>query len=130
MVYMVLVLVVVAGLSFYGGLKYGESKGMASQASVNGSGRAMSGAGGRGMGARGGAGFTGGQVLSIDATSMTLQARDGSSRIIFFTSATPIMKEVGGKVSDVVVGSNVNVTGTPNTDGSITAQSIQLRPKQ
>jgi len=127
---LVVVAVVIGGLAFYAGDAYAAHK--TTGVSTSAYGQFAAGAGGRG-GRTGGAGafgggFSGGQVISKDATSITVQGRDGSSKIVFYTSSTPIMKTASGTISDVSVGSNIVVTGTPNSDGSITAQSIQLRP--
>ncbi len=124
----VLVAVVVGVLSFFGGMKYGQSTALAS-ANPNGQGASQGrnfGAGGRG-GGPGRGGFTGGQIVSIDKNSMTISARDGSSKIIFFTTATPVMKMVAGTLADLLVGKDVAINGQANSDGSITADSIQLR---
>jgi hypothetical protein len=70
-----------------------------------------------------------GQIVSIDSTSITLSIPGGSgSRNVFYTAATPVMKSVTGTASDLKVGETVSVNGTANSDGSVTAQSIQLRP--
>lgn len=114
-------------LAFYGGMKYGQSS-----APVTGTPgiRNFSGA----MGARGtrGGNFGGvaaGAIVAKDTTSITLGMPDGTgSRIIFFSDATPVSKSVAGTVSDLTVGENISVNGTANSDGSINAQSIQIRP--
>lgn len=38
------------------------------------------------------------------------------------------MKSASGSAADVAVGSSIVVTGSKNSDGSVTAQSIQIRP--
>jgi hypothetical protein len=35
---------------------------------------------------------------------------------------------VAGKTSDITVGKQINIVGTTNSDGSITATQVQLRP--
>ena len=122
----VFVVLVVGGVSFYGGMKYQSSK-----APAAGAGAFARGAGGftRGGGAIGaGGGLIAGQVVSVDATSITIQERDGSSKVVFFTANTPVMEMVAGKQSDITVGKEVNIVGTTNSDGSISATSVQLRP--
>jgi len=92
-------------------------------------------AGGKGAyaftgGARGGmgAGLLSGTVAKEDSGSLTLNTRDGSSHVVLFTPDTTVSKSVTGSMQDVAVGSEVIITGTTNSDGSVSAASIQLRP--
>ena len=57
-----------------------------------------------------------------------MQLQNGGSQIIFFTPSTPVTKNIAGSASDVVVGEQVIANGAKNQDGSIIAQSIQIRP--
>lgn len=123
---MLLVAVVFAGSGFYAGIKYQTSK-----APVRGAGFTAFTGGNAGIGrGRGGAGLNGtfGQVISKTDASITVQLMDGSSKIVFVSGTTPVAKQAAGTLTDVSVGSNIAVTGTANSDGSITASQIQLRP--
>lgn len=121
-----LVAVILIGAAFYGGMAYGKSQRPAMFA--------RNGQGGQfGNFARGGArgaggGFTAGEVLSKDAGSLTIKLPNGSSMIVLTSSSTAVMKAATGTIADVQVGSNVAVQGSANSDGSLSAQSIQLRP--
>ncbi len=88
-------------------------------------------AGGSGKIMRGngnGGGFLSGTVVNKDAGSVTLNTRDGSSHVVFITPDTTISKSVNGTMSDVSVGTTIIVSGTTNSDGSVSANLIQLRP--
>ncbi len=125
------ILVLVAGGSFYGGMQYQGSKDATSAtASAGAAGgaarRAFAGAGGA-RGAAGG-GATAGTVLSVDNQGLTLQLRDGSSKVVFVTPSTTVQKMVDGAVGDILPQSNVTVMGATNSDGSVTATAVQIRP--
>ncbi len=75
-----------------------------------------------------GGGLLSGTVASKDAGSITLNTRDGSSHVVLVTPATTVSKSVTGGLTDVITGSNIIVSGTTNSDGSISATLIQLRP--
>jgi hypothetical protein len=135
--------VVLVILSFWAGTAYANHKksgAMGAQSGMTG-GRGnyaggMGGAGGygggQGMGGRTGGtnagGFVGGTVLSKTDTTITVQNQDGGSKIILVSPETAVSKSASGSISDVAVGSSILATGTTNSDGSITAKTLQLRP--
>ncbi|HTH93055.1 MAG TPA: hypothetical protein VL576_01055 [Candidatus Paceibacterota bacterium] len=98
----------------------------------------MNGANGGFIGGRTGrtsfGGGTMGQVVSMDSNSITISipgtqtGQTGGSKIILFSPSTSILKTSAGTASDISIGSTITATGTPNSDGSITASSIQIRP--
>lgn len=69
-----------------------------------------------------------GTVASKDAGSLTIDTRDGSSHVVLVTPNTAVSKSVNGSLTDVASGSTVIVSGSTNSDGSISANLIQLRP--
>ena len=83
--------------------------------------------GGRNGGANGT--FAAGEVIAKDEKSITVKLRDGGSKLVFFSSTTPVMKAAAGTPQDLSVGEQVTATGTANQDGSLTAESIQIRPQ-
>ncbi|OGH91917.1 MAG: hypothetical protein A2534_00285 [Candidatus Magasanikbacteria bacterium RIFOXYD2_FULL_39_9] len=134
----VVLLVLVGGGSFYGGMKYSDSKRVSRfSADMAGggnfrAGNIMGGGAPRSTGMAGGnargVGFATGEILSKDDSSLTIKLRDGGSQIIFFSTSTQIMKSSAGSMGDLIVGESITVNGSTNQDGSVTAQSIQLRP--
>jgi hypothetical protein len=124
-------LVVAIGL-FFGGMKYGQAHAQTTGQMGRGqfSGQ-MAGAFGnrRGMqngGANGG--FVIGDILAKDDKSITISLPTGGSKIVFTSGSTQVMKTTAGSLADLVVGQSVSVQGSANSDGSVTAQAIQLRP--
>jgi len=83
--------------------------------------------GGAGRGGNGG-GFAVGQIIAKDDTSITIKGPDGSSKSIFFSGSTQVGKIAQGSSNDLVVGQMITTNGQTNADGSIAAQSIQIRP--
>lgn len=119
----IVVLLVVAGGAFYGGILYGKSQN-ARPSFANGNFQGLR----NRQGTTGGS-FTSGSIISKDSNSITLQlGTNAGSKIIFYSGATQINKTALGTASDLATGTSVSVTGTTNSDGRITAQSIQIRP--
>ncbi len=126
----ILVAVIVGGGAFFGGMKYGESKKSFGKNFTPGqfNGGFQNGAMVRNGNGQGG-GFVNGEIISKDEKNMTVKLRDGGSKIIFFADTTEISKFASGSSSDLEVGKSVMVTGKTNQDGSVTAQTIQIRPE-
>ncbi|MFA5048165.1 MAG: DUF5666 domain-containing protein [Patescibacteria group bacterium] len=123
----VVVAVIVGVVAFAGGTFYGRSK--SSVGGVRGQQFAQrAGQDGAAMNRRNGANFTSGQIISQDDKSITVKGNAGGSKIIFLSSSTEFSKFASGTVSDLIVGKSVTVTGQTNSDGSLTAQTIQIRP--
>jgi hypothetical protein len=129
-VWYVVLVVVIAVLAFYGGMSYGKSatsstttqrqSGFAQGGNASGNFVRQSGVAGAGMNA--------GTIIAKDSQSITIKLASGGSKIIFYTSSTSVSKTTAGTPADLVVGENVNVLGATNSDGSVNAQSVQIRP--
>lgn len=115
----------IIGVSFYAGKAYGQGQATntpSTFASGTFAGRSGTG-GGRAAGSA-----TIGQLLSTSGNSATIQLASGSTQIVLMGTSTQILKTTLGSPSDLSPGTTVLVTGTANSDGSLTAQSIQIRP--
>ena len=122
---LVVILLIIGGGAFYWGMSYGKSQATAAATAARAS---FAGARGSRTGASG-AGLISGSIISEDSSSITLQLpNNAGSKIIFYSGATTISKFDSGTVNDLANGATVSVTGTTNSDGSVTAQSIQIRP--
>jgi len=69
-----------------------------------------------------------GEIISQDDKSITIKLPDGSTKIILFSEKTSVIEATSASTTALAVGKTVGVFGTTNTDGSITAQNIQLNP--
>ena len=67
-----------------------------------------------------------GQVLNMDSNSLTVKMSDGSTKLVVLSSSTAFMQSTKAVLSDVKTGDTVNVVGTQNSDGSVTAQDVQI----
>ena len=117
---------VAGGGGFVGGMKYQESKVPNFAAGDLGRSRASN-------NTRAGIPETGlkpinGIVTSKDDSSITIESEDGSSKIVFFAESSSINRtETVGKDA-IKEGDKVSAFGQENSDGSLTAKSIQLNP--
>ena len=69
-----------------------------------------------------------GEIINSDDKSITIKMTDGSSKIILISDSTNINKAETASKTDLTVGTTVSIFGQTNSDGSVTAQNIQLNP--
>lgn len=124
---MVFLVIVVGGGAFFGGMKYQQSKQPAFLRQFGGNGQRI-GLGTGGNANRGGFRPVNGEILSNDGTSITVKLSDGSSKIVILSETTSINKADVASKTDLKVGEKVAVFGSDNSDGSVTAQNIQINP--
>lgn len=129
----ILVAVVAAGAGFGGGMKYAQSRrttaGAGRFGANGGPGPSSRTAGGQFGANRGGFRPVYGEITEADDKSATVKVADGSSKIVILADSTKINKASEGDKSDLKKGETVAVFGTENSDGSVTAQNIQLNPQ-
>ena len=130
----ILTAIIVGAGAFYGGMKYAQVKNPGTSANFANltpeqrQQRAQQMAGARRTGNNAqGANFTSGDIISKDDKSITIKTQDNGSKIVFYSSSTPIKKSVDGAASDLEINKQVMISGSQNSDGSITAQNIQIR---
>jgi hypothetical protein len=114
------VLFVAGGVGFYSGMKFQQSKNPTRQLGNF--------AGRNGTGGNNAFRPVNGQVLSVGTNTMTVKLNDGSSKVVILTGTTQINKAAQGTTADLTAGTTVSVLGQTNSDGSVTAQSVQLNP--
>jgi len=135
----IIIIIIVAAGAFFAGMKYGQSKSSANFGRENFQNMSpeerqqrtqqMGTAGVGFRGGREGSGFALGEIISKDDKSITVKLQDGGSKIIFFSDTTEVGKFIDGTSNDLETGKTVTVSGITNSDGSLTAQSIQMRPE-
>jgi len=77
------------------------------------------------------AGFGGmviGEIISQDENSITVKIQDGSTKIVILGDSTTYSKSQSIEKTELSTGNQVRVSGNANSDGSITAQNVQLNP--
>jgi len=137
----VALILVIGGGAFYGGMKYQQSKGSFGnltrqnfqnlseeqrqqllQGNIR---RSFQ----RGIGGAG-SNFLSGEVIAKDEQSLTLKIPDGGSKIVFFSTSTQISKMTDGSINDIEIGKQIMVSGSQNSDGSYTANTITIQERQ
>lgn len=135
----------IGGGVFYGGMQYEKNVAAKSQ-QTNGrnfaggnrqggsdqtGGQRVAGQSGGGMrrGGANGGGFVTGEILSKDDKSLTIKTTDGGSTIVYFSPTVVVRKAETGSLSDLATGQQVVVNGKSNSDGSLSADTVQITPK-
>ena len=124
----ILLVVIGIGTGFFGGMKYTDYQRTQARGNGNRQFPGMTGGQAQGRNGLGGRPVTG-EVISKDDTSMTVKTQDGGSKIVMLSTTTTYSKSTAGTVQDVVVGGQVAVIGTENSDKSMTAQNVQINPQ-
>lgn len=123
----ILLVIIVGAAAFFAGMKYQQSR----RPSFNrqfGQGIGNGPGGAAGQMNRQNYRPVNGEIISADDKSITVKLTDGSSKIVLLNDKTTINKAAEATKEDLKVGEKVMAMGQENTDGSITAQSIQLNP--
>ncbi|NMB48351.1 hypothetical protein GYA13_02800 [Candidatus Kuenenbacteria bacterium] len=123
---MIVIVVLVAAGSFYGGTKYQSSKIPSRGQFTGGPQGMMSGPGGMNRAGNSSMSFIGGEIISKDDQSVTIKLNNGGSKTVLYSASTTIGKMATGTADDLSIGTSVMVTGKSTTDGSLTAESIQI----
>ena len=121
---MAVAVIIVGAGGFFGGMKYQQNKQPAFF-------RQFGGEEGIRMGVGDSKGFlpVNGEIIAADEKSITVKLQDGSSKIVLLSDKTEINKTASTTKEDLKVGEKVAAFGTENSDGSVTAQSVQLNPR-
>lgn len=127
-IYILIIVLAVGATSFFGGMKYQQSQRTNFQ---------RFGPGANEMQFRGPSGQgvnrqefqpLNGEIIKAEEKSLTVKLEDGSTKIVILGDSTKISKAEEIKTENVKEGDRVLVMGTANSDGSVTAQSVQLNP--
>lgn len=132
----VIATVVALGIGFWGGTQYGKGSGANDAAwdknmrDFQIEGKAPGQLGNGSVQQRGNSNIILGEITQMDDESITIKLSDGGSKIVFVYDGMQIVKSVEGVLDDISVGETVTVSGTLNADGSVSAQSIQIRSEE
>lgn len=127
---LIMVAIIAGGAGFFGGMKYQQSKLSDTRMGNFGGAGPKNGKVLVGTGAGNGGNFrpVSGDIISVDEKSITIKMADGSTKIVLFSDSMALSKSAEANKSDLIIGDKVTAFGTQNSDGSVTAQNIQLNP--
>ena len=128
----IVVLLLVAGGSFFGGTVYGKNQTQTAFAArrqggftgANGAAQGQPGANAR----AGGQGGIFGQIDSIGDGVLVIKDNNGQQTQVKVTDTTLVEKQAAVKLTDLKTGETVIVSGSKGADGVITARSVQVAP--
>jgi len=123
----VVVALLVGAVGFFGGMKFQETKASSPNNADHTQGN-FRGQNGQANRFQGGFRPVVGEILSIDDKSITVKLDDGSSKIVLLPDNLTVSKTDSGSKADLKTGVRVGVFGTNNSDGSVTAQNVQINP--
>lgn len=69
-----------------------------------------------------------GEIISLDENGITIKTDDNSTKIIFTSHQTSYSQTNEISRDGLKMGDKIGVFGITNTDGSVSAQNIQLNP--
>jgi flagellar basal body-associated protein FliL len=120
----VVVALAVGAIGFFGGMKYSQSRrGAAFRQFANGQGFTQRDGSGTN---RNGFRPVSGEIIATDDNSITVKLPDGSSKIVIISDETQINKADTASKDDLTNGQTVAVFGQENSDGTVSAQNIQI----
>jgi len=123
---LLLIILAVAGGSFYAGMKYGQGKSAFGSNMQNISSQQreqfLQARSARRMGAN----FLFGEVIAKDEQTITIKTPDGSSRIVVFSLSTKVLQTTEGSIKDIEIGKQIMVNASQNPDSTYSAKTIQI----
>jgi hypothetical protein len=124
---LIIAIIIAGGAGFYGGMIYGKQAApkVATTAGANRAGFTGTARTGARTGVNG-AGIVNGQILAKTDNSLTIKSATAGSQIVFLAPSTQIMQSSTTTINNLNVGQNVMVSGTTNSDGSVTARTVQV----
>jgi len=69
-----------------------------------------------------------GEIISQDEKSITVKTQDGSTKMVVLGDSTTYSETQDIEKVELNMGNQVRIIGKANSDGSITAQNIQVNP--
>ena len=136
----VLVVVVIAAGSFYGGMVYGKNQAETSLPAAGEGGEfpGVRGQFGQRPGGQGGAeggqflreqgGMLFGEIQSIGSGELTVTDPNGEQITVYVADTTLIQKQAEVTLANLEEGETVIISGNRDDDGNITARSLQVSP--
>lgn len=129
----VVIVLAIAGGSFFGGTVYGKSQAQADLQAQFAAGRTGTFPGGQATGQGNGTRTNQGSMLvgeikTVNADSLVITDRDNNEITVKVADTTLIEKNMSVKVTDLAEGETVVISGNKAADGTITARSLQVAP--